>query len=117
MSPELVLYLIDVAMGVSFLFLILAISALVVALIWLNWWDDVYGSERDSKEAKEALWIPKKYFCLGGALIIFCILIPSQKTLYAMASVHYLKDSTIPEKVLKAIDLNLDDYIKKEGKK
>jgi hypothetical protein len=54
-----------------------------------------------------------KYFIIPAFIMsIICVFIPSEKTIYLMVGTNYLKDSTLPLQIQKAIQLKLDDIIK-----
>lgn len=118
MSVEWVLYFIDVIVkfGSIFIFgMVFSVIAVICLLMKLS--DDSLGyiSEENkllkAKNFKNRIKICAMIFF--GSLF-FESLIPSQKTMYAMAFAKYSKQSDIPEKVLKVIELKLDDIIKEK---
>jgi hypothetical protein len=110
MSIEWVLYLIDVVGKVPGLFIAAAATLAMVSIICL-----IVHHDKDS----EVLYRPPLYIKVSfslGAIFFFIgaisfVAIPSEKTMYAIAFAHYSKQSEIPAKVLKAIDVKLDEVI------
>jgi hypothetical protein len=50
----------------------------------------------------------------GVLFLIFGFSIPPERTMYAMCLARFSKQSDIPEKVLKALEVKLDEIIKGE---
>lgn len=67
------------------------------------------------KEAEAELPGSVKIFgCAAIGIILFglaLIFIPSKNTMYMMLATHYAGQSELPEKVLKAIEVKLDEII------
>lgn len=120
MSIEWLLYLIDVSgslkqsFGVTLVCLIMVLTISTIIYLHNDLTNKGYNDYEDIK-------IRCQYFykILIPILLIsiaICIFIPSQKTMYAIALSHYSKQSEIPEKVLKAIEVKLDEVIEGSSK-
>lgn len=112
-SVLLLLYLADLAVGVSVICLLAGIVMLVVWCVrWLVNFDKEYGDGAVMRS------MPNKRF-LWFVIMLFSItaIMPSKTTLYAVAAVQAgdaLADSERGAKVLNALDRWLDQQVKSE---
>lgn len=110
MSIEWLLYLIDFSEKISPFFITSGFVLAVVSLLYLM----VHHESNIEYPYKFPFIINISYFIAGLCIIfgsISFIFIPSPKTMYAIALAHYSKQSDIPAKVLKAIEVKLDEVI------
>lgn len=111
MSIEWLLYLIDLVSHLCcFMVTILAIAIIGTFVSFVAWQIDFnYSSEESIELRDKRIKTCATVFFIAS---IVCVSIPSEKTMYAIALAHYSKQSDIPSKVLKAIEVKLDDIIK-----
>lgn len=106
MSIEWILYWIEIFSKAHLFFAAISIIAFVVASLLNESCKDL--------EAKDQTIASIFLFSSFLFLLVFVLsatLIPSKQTMYTMAFVRYSKQSDIPEKVLKAIEVKLDEII------
>jgi hypothetical protein len=99
MTATMALYWIDVLQAIS----------IVCLIAWLlTFFLSIMMSSDGSAEGK-GCWI----FFLVVSLIFGAtgVFIPSKNTMYMMLATHYAGQSQLPEKVLKAIEVKLDEII------
>jgi hypothetical protein len=118
MSIELVLYLIDMLHTFnkfSGIFLGLSLASIigVCFLLIINeventaeWQQEIHANSKKINIFLLKVLCPVLVLCLT-----MCIFIPKKETMYAIAFAHYSKQSEIPAKVLKAIEVKLDEVI------
>lgn len=108
MSIEMVLYLIGVLHNLGTFLGITLCMSIVAIIISGSVWFAVCDSVETVKRLKGKLLLPVWIFILTG---LISLAIPSQKTMYMMLTCNVANKSEIPEKVMKAIELKLDEYI------
>lgn len=115
MSIESLLYFIDVSSNLNDAVLVGSVSLAIISLIsfMVSCMAKSDGDDKVSNDAWRVFKLSLKSFFV---LCFFCIVIPSQKTMYAIAFAHYSKQSDIPAKVLQVIEIKLDDIIKQKEK-
>lgn len=109
MNIEKVLYFIGVVSNFSVFAKILFGTLIIMTILSI-----VSYAVTFSDDSKEHIIIKRitKYFII--TLIVFGFIgsfIPTEKTMYMMLASNVAKKSEIPEKVLKAIEMKLDEYI------
>lgn len=107
-----VLYLIEVIGNIGILLfasLLIGVVGMAVFLTVIFSLDDY--SESNIKTRRGYIDLAKK--CTVPMLILSAIVvtIPQKDTMYMMLGAKYLSDTTIPDKVKKAIGLKIDSYI------
>jgi hypothetical protein len=110
MSIEWVLYLIDVTSKIPPVTMCVAFCFFTLSII-IHACNEADG-EKDGILTHLFFMSSIFLFILG---IVSCVFVPSKQTMYAIAFTHYSKQSEIPAKVLKAIEVKLDEVI--EGAK
>ncbi len=125
MNISLVFYLISVLGSVSVFLSALTIAMSLIAIVltfaFVLKYSDSDISERYLKSFlgyKEFFSKHLKSYVVTFVSIVFVnCLIPSTLTMYSLVGVNYLSDSKIPEKVVKLVNMKLDEYIEKQIKK
>lgn len=104
MNAELTLYAISVIgnIGELIALILLLFPIACIILIMVN-----------EKEFKKYLKLILPFLAI---LLCIGIIIPDRKTMYMIASTHYLKKSDIPSKVLEILNHKLDEIIKENKK-
>lgn len=114
MSLSFFMYLVDILANLNCFFglviifggLILTLGLAILNIMLLHEYN-----ERDKEALKNSInSLKKRIFPFLLVCIISC-LIPSQKTMYMMLGANYLQNSTIPPKIMTALELKLDDVI------
>lgn len=132
MSIEMVLYLIELTASANIIFDLIAVVSLIATFIlfvfmcnsyneYLNneqYFGTSHYDERDAartKRKKEAhekfVYFLKRSIIFTIVFFVMAIITPNQRTMYLMLASNAAKKSEIPEKVLKAIEMKLDEYI------
>jgi hypothetical protein len=106
MSIEWVLYFIDVLEKVPLTLSIVSITFFFIVVIHIG------AMIKSGVRPRNIEWLSLAFsVALIFSSIFSYIFIPSEKTMYAIAFAHYSKQSEIPAKVLKAIEVKLDEVI------
>jgi hypothetical protein len=109
MSIEMMFYLASVIVNIGMFFTIaLFISIVLFIILFIGFIVGEYGGQGGVIKLKQHFFYPVLIFVVSGT---FSALFPSEKTMYMIMATHISKKSEIPEKVLKAIELKLDEYI------
>ena len=108
MSIEMVLYLIDVIGNFGNLFFICGLLTFASTILFFAF---TMSEAPDGRDKPTFQKLSKYSFFISIVFAFFCLLAPSQKTMYMMLATNTAKKSEIPEKVLKAIEMKLDEYI------
>lgn len=115
MSIEWVLYLIDAIGKAGFIFIfgmVFSVIAVIVLLMKLS--DDSIGyCSEENKLLRMENFKRRLKICIMVFFtsLFFNALFPSPQTMYTIILAHYSKQSEIPQKVLKAIEIKLDEII------
>jgi len=114
MSIELLIYIADLASRVPAIIviasLVIVVALIVVGVNMVDTYDD------NSKTVDYC----KKIGRISAIIVVVCLFIPSQKTIYMMAGATIGRDamqSDIAIKVKKIIESKLNDYVKELEKK
>lgn len=114
MNIELFLYLIDILNGIRLVLYIALIFSTIIYILHVFF----SSHKEDNRESlKKTLKYGNKIKWYYIIMLIFYLLIPSQKTMYLMMGSHYLKNSQIPSKVEMVLNKKLDEYLIEKEKK
>lgn len=116
MSAELWLYLISVLGNANVFLFGLSLLSFILHGVFANDADYIpYHFSDEERRLKRARLMKEvnKWKCIFYITIVLLIIIPSQKTMYAMLTTNVMKQSDIPERVLNILDTKLSEY---EGK-
>lgn len=108
MSLVTALYMIDLISRVN---IGLRILTFLVGLILFICFIAYFHIEKEDFKVKLAKKLAKKLVIAFLCLVIAIFFIPSERTVYLMASSHYMTQTGIPEKVLKVLNEKLDKII------
>jgi hypothetical protein len=122
MSIEALLYLINVIGKFGDIFSVLTVISLIVSILVTVFFVINEGSNSRAESGWQrddyinfrfiSLRVLKIFVPVLVLSSVFSVIIPNEKTMYAIAFSHYAKQSEIPEKVLKAIEFKLDEVVK-----
>jgi len=120
MNISLVFYLISVLHNVNvvlnfFLAALIIFASVFMFLLFLTYTGGKF-EEQTFLSMKDFLnrYI-KAYFVVLVSVVFIICLIPSSLTMYSLVGVNYLSDSKIPEKVVKLVNLKIDEYIENQA--
>lgn len=114
MSIIAIFYLISVVQSLSVFLIVLtiAIGILLVILIISCFVDYDINSEINPSKIK---FLKILIASLLTVSIINCI-VPDKLTMYSMVGIKYLSSTQVPEKVMKLVNMKLDEYIESQTK-
>lgn len=107
MSAELTLYAINIISNIGYTIATIFLLFSVISIVLIMVYDD------NLEELKKYF---KLILPLLAILLFINIILPSPKTMYMMASTHYLKNNGIPSKVLEVLNYKLDEIITENKK-
>lgn len=111
MSIEWLLYLIDVLESLNGCVVTFSVISNIVLMIFLAAFAIFYVENNLENKIKRFKDFSKVLVPIVIISTTLSVLIPSKKTMYAIALAHYSKQSDIPAKVFKAIEVKLDEVI------
>ena len=110
MNAELTLYTISILGNISNAIAVIGVLSLLLLIFSL-----IMRCNEDFDDINIKKYLKLSLILLAISVFVG-ILIPDQKTMYMMASTHYLKKSDIPSKVLEILNHKLDEIIKENKK-
>jgi hypothetical protein len=117
MNLEIILYLINLASNIQIVLIVSSIFGLSLFGLYICTYISLYTDSIISiKELEDDHSIFNKKIRNRFSIILVCIisiatLMPSERIMYLMASSHYMKQTDIPQKVLKILNNKLDEML------
>lgn len=116
MNPALLIYIItrfDNIKGLCDFFIIVLFVVFMIFCV-----KRLFGMENETDEEtiqnnKSLFIVFKKYLLYIFLLMLVSVFLPSTKTAYLMTAANYLNKSNLPPKIIEAINVELDNIIKK----